>query len=114
MCQCPESAKASRIHLRKRVLTETCDARENLVDGLRPDEPRVPPQHRFYEKLNELLAEAKFDRRAEQIWARYFEARSQRGQQGPVEKNELPNDTFNVRLVFFSCSAWKAMFPSIR
>ena len=32
------------------------------------------PGHRFYEKLNELLAEAKFDQRAEQICARYFEA----------------------------------------
>ena len=30
--------------------------------------------HRFYEKLNELLSEAKFDRRAEQICAPYFEA----------------------------------------
>jgi transposase len=32
------------------------------------------PGHRFYEKLNELLSEAKFDRRAEQICAPYFEA----------------------------------------
>ena len=32
------------------------------------------PGHRFYEKLNELLAEAKFDGRAEKICASYFEA----------------------------------------
>ena len=38
-----------------------------------PDLARSPG-HRFYEKLNELLAEAKFDRRVEQLCARYFEA----------------------------------------
>src|ERR1700722_11730581 len=38
-----------------------------------PDLARSPG-HRFYEKLNELLSEAKFDRRAEQICAPYFEA----------------------------------------
>lgn len=32
------------------------------------------PGHRFYEKLNELLSEAKFDRRVEQLCAPYFEA----------------------------------------
>ena len=32
------------------------------------------PGHRFYEKLNELLSEAKFDRRVEQICGPYFEA----------------------------------------
>lgn len=32
------------------------------------------PGHRFYEKLNELLSEAKFDRRAEALCAPYFEA----------------------------------------
>src|SRR3984885_5281425 len=32
------------------------------------------PGHRFYGKRNELLSEAKFDRRAEQICAPYFEA----------------------------------------
>ena len=32
------------------------------------------PGHRFYERLNELLAEAKFDGRAEKICASYFEA----------------------------------------
>jgi transposase len=32
------------------------------------------PGHRFYEKLNELLSEAGFDRRVEQICASYFEA----------------------------------------
>ena len=38
-----------------------------------PDLARSPG-HRFYEKLNELLSEAKFDRRAEAICAPYFEA----------------------------------------
>jgi transposase len=32
------------------------------------------PGHRFYEKLNELLSEAKFDRRVEALCAPYFEA----------------------------------------
>ena len=32
------------------------------------------PGHRFYEKLNELLSEAGFDRRVEQMCGRYFEA----------------------------------------
>jgi transposase len=32
------------------------------------------PGHRFYEKLNELLSEAGFDRRVEQICEPYFEA----------------------------------------
>ena len=32
------------------------------------------PGHRFYEKLNELLSEAGFDRRVEQVCAPYFEA----------------------------------------
>lgn len=32
------------------------------------------PGHRFYEKLNELLAEAKFDREVEKLCAPYFEA----------------------------------------
>ena len=32
------------------------------------------PGHRFYEKLNELLAEAGFDRRVEQLCAPYFDA----------------------------------------
>jgi len=32
------------------------------------------PGHRFYEKLNELLSEAKFDRRVEQMCTAYFEA----------------------------------------
>jgi transposase len=32
------------------------------------------PGHRFYEKLNELLSEAGFDRRVEQLCAPYFEA----------------------------------------
>src|SRR3984885_14669876 len=32
------------------------------------------PGHRFYEKLNELLSEAKFDARVEQLCAPYFEA----------------------------------------
>jgi transposase len=38
-----------------------------------PDLARSPG-HRFYEKLNELLSEAKFDQRAEEICAPYFEA----------------------------------------
>jgi len=37
------------------------------------------PGHRFYEKLNELLAEAGFDRRVEQICASYFEADDKAG-----------------------------------
>jgi transposase len=37
-----------------------------------PDLARSPG-HRFYEKLNELLSEAKFDRRVEQICSPYFE-----------------------------------------
>jgi transposase len=32
------------------------------------------PGHRFYEKLNEMLSEAKFDRRVEALCAPYFEA----------------------------------------
>src|SRR5436190_858572 len=32
------------------------------------------PGHRFYEKLNELLAEADFDRRVEALCARFYEA----------------------------------------
>ena len=38
-----------------------------------PDLARSPG-HRFYEKLNELLSEAKFDRRVEELCAPYFEA----------------------------------------
>lgn len=38
-----------------------------------PELPRSPG-HRFYEKLNELLSEAKFDRTVERVCARYFEA----------------------------------------
>src|SRR5271166_6400062 len=37
------------------------------------------PGHRFYEKLNELLSEAKFDSRVEDLCAVYFEAEDQRG-----------------------------------
>ncbi|HEX4335914.1 MAG TPA: transposase [Polyangiaceae bacterium] len=37
------------------------------------------PGHRFYEKLNELLKEADFDRRVEQICAPYFEADNKPG-----------------------------------
>jgi len=37
------------------------------------------PGHRFYEKLNELLSEAKFDPRVEQLCAPYFEAEEKRG-----------------------------------
>jgi transposase len=37
------------------------------------------PGHRFYEKLNDLLKEADFDRRVEQICARYFEADNKPG-----------------------------------
>ena len=32
------------------------------------------PGHRFYEKLNELLGEEKFDHRVEELCAPYFEA----------------------------------------
>ena len=37
------------------------------------------PGHRFYEKLNELLSEAKFDRHVEQVCAAYFEEEEKRG-----------------------------------
>jgi transposase len=37
------------------------------------------PGHRFYEKLNELLSEAKFDMRVEQLCAGYFEAADKPG-----------------------------------
>lgn len=37
------------------------------------------PGHRFYEKLNELLSEAGFDRRVEELCAGYFEERERRG-----------------------------------
>jgi transposase len=37
------------------------------------------PGHRFYEKLNDLLKEADFDRRVEQICERYFEADNKPG-----------------------------------
>jgi len=37
------------------------------------------PGHRFYEKLNDLLREADFDRRVEQLCARYFEADNKPG-----------------------------------
>jgi transposase len=37
------------------------------------------PGHRFYEKLNELLSEAGFDRRVEQVCAPYFEADDKAG-----------------------------------
>ncbi len=37
------------------------------------------PGHRFYEKLNELLSEAKFDMRVEQLCAPYFEAADKPG-----------------------------------
>lgn len=37
------------------------------------------PGHRFYEKLNELLAEARFDREVEKLCAPYFEAEEKGG-----------------------------------
>ena len=42
--------------------------------GFRGTELARSPGHRFYEKLNELLQEASFDRRVEQLCAPYFEA----------------------------------------
>jgi len=37
------------------------------------------PGHKFYEKLNQLLAEAEFDRQVEELCAPYFEADERRG-----------------------------------
>jgi len=37
-----------------------------------PDEIRRGPGHRFYEKLSELLGEAKLDRKVEKLCAPYF------------------------------------------
>jgi len=38
------------------------------------NEIQQAPWHQFYEKLNDLLREAQFDRRVEELCARYFEA----------------------------------------
>ena len=46
---------------------------------------------RFYEKLNELLAEAGFDRRVEQICASYFEADDKAGRPSIAPGGVLPD-----------------------
>ena len=38
------------------------------------NEIQEAPGHRFYEKLNDLLREAQFDRKVEELCAPYFEA----------------------------------------
>jgi len=59
-----------------RVRTMSMGRREDRQSPMWVAGPNLArsPGHRFYEKLNELLAEATFDQRAEQICARYFEA----------------------------------------
>ena len=54
------------------------------------------PGHRFYEKLNELLAEADFDRRAEALCAPYYEAADV-----PGRKSVAPGIYFRMHLVGF-------------
>jgi transposase len=51
------------------------------------------PRHRFYEKLNELLLEAKFDRRVEALCAPYFEA------DGPGRPSIVPGVYFRMLFV---------------
>ena len=49
------------------------------------------PGHRFYEKLNELLSEAGFDRRVEALCAPYFEAddKPHAGARGELDTGDL-------------------------
>jgi transposase len=62
-------------------------AHDDLVPG---------PGHRFYEKLNELLGEADFDRRAEALCAPYYEAADV-----PGRKSVAPGIYFRMHLVGF-------------
>jgi len=52
------------------------------------------PGHRFYEKLNELLREAKFDRKIEQLCAAYFDA-----DHTPGRKSIPPGTYFRMHLI---------------
>jgi transposase len=54
------------------------------------------PGHRFYEKLNELLREASFDRHAEALCAPYYEAAH-----APGRKSVAPGVYFRMHLVGF-------------
>ncbi len=60
------------------------------------DELAPGPGHRFYEKLNELLGEADFDRRAEALCAPYYEAADV-----PGRKSVPPGIYFRMHLVGF-------------
>jgi len=52
------------------------------------------PEHRFYEKLNELLREAKFDRQVEELCAPYFEP-----DHTPGRKSIPPGMYFRMHLI---------------
>ena len=52
------------------------------------------PGHRFYEKLNELLREAKFDRKIEDLCAAYFDA-----DHTPGRKSIPPGTYFRMHLI---------------
>ena len=52
------------------------------------------PGHRFYEKLNDLLREAKFDRKIEQLCAAYFEA-----DHTPGRRSIPPGTYFRMHLI---------------
>ena len=56
------------------------------------------PGHRFYEKLNELLREAKFDRHVEELCAPYFEP-----DHTPGRKSIPPGMYFRMRGCPVSC-----------
>jgi len=60
------------------------------------DELTPSPGHRFYEKLNELLQEASFDRHAEALCAPYYEAAHV-----PGRKSVAPGIYFRMHLVGF-------------
>jgi transposase len=60
------------------------------------DEISPGPGHRFYEKLNELLREASFDRHAEALCAPYYEAAHV-----PGRKSVAPGVYFRMHLVGF-------------
>lgn len=55
--------------------------------------PRAPG-HRFYEKLNELLREAEFDRAVEELCARYFDVDSK-----PGRRSTPPGVYFRMHLI---------------
>lgn len=58
------------------------------------DELRASPGHRFYETLNGLLAEAGFDRRAEELCAPYFES-----DHTPGRRSTPPGVYFRMHLI---------------